>query len=94
MSVFACLLSVNLCMNACVCYLTSYSVVQLRGLRLPSNTGLYDRERPGTSSHPSLPWRELHGGSRPASPPAQRADLTVMAVEFSVWDGPPLLQYS
>lgn len=62
---------VKLCMNACVCYLTSYSVVQLRGLRLPSNTGLYDRARPGASSHPSLPRRVSHGGSRPASPPAQ-----------------------
>lgn len=52
-----CLLSVKLCMNARVCHLTSYSVVQLRGSQLPSNTGLYDRARPGASSHPSLPRR-------------------------------------
>lgn len=69
---------VNVCMfaftevtNAYICCLASYSVVQLRGLRLPSNTGLYDRAWPGASSHPPLPRRLLHGWSRPASPPAQ-----------------------
>lgn len=65
-----CLLSVKLCINACICHLTSYSVVQLHGLRLPSITGLYDRARPGTGNHPSWPQRVLHGRKRPASPSA------------------------
>lgn len=65
-----CLLSVKLCINACICHLTSYSVVQLHGLRLPSITGLYDRARPGTGNHPSWPQQVLHGGKRPASPSA------------------------
>lgn len=59
MFIFICLLLVSL---------TSYSVMQFRGLRLPSNTGFYDRARPGAGSHPSLPQRVLHCGSRPASP--------------------------
>lgn len=89
-----CLLPVKLCINARVCHMTSYSVVQLRGLCLPSNTGLYDRARPGAGSLPSLPRRKLHGGSRPASPPAKWANLTIMAVELSVGVGPPQVQYS
>ena len=80
------------CMNACVCYLASYSVVHLHGLRLPSNTGLYDRAGPGASGHPSLPRGVLHGGSRPASPPTQRSDLTEVAVEILVVVGPPKVQ--
>lgn len=89
-----CLLLGKLCIKACVCHLTSYSVVQLRGLRLPSNTGLYDRARPGACSCPSLPWRVMHGRSRPASPSAQWANLTIMVVEISVGVGPPRFQYS
>lgn len=54
---------------ACVCHMVPYCVVQLRGLCLPSNTGLYDRARPGAGSRPSLPWRVLHGGSG-LSPPS------------------------
>lgn len=83
-----------MCINGCVCRLTSYSVVQLRGLCLPSNTGLYDRARPGAASHSSLPRRMVHGESGPAPPPAQRANLAVVVVEIPVGVGPPLVQYS
>lgn len=76
-------------------YLSSYSVVQLRGLHLPSNTGLYDGARPGASSRPPRPRREVHAGSRPASLPAERANLTIVAVEVSVQVvEPPQVQYS
>jgi len=81
-------------MNACVIYSSSYSVAQLRWLRLSSDTALYDREWPGAGSHPSLPRRVLHGGGRPASEPGQWADLTIMGVELSIWNGPPQVQYS
>lgn len=85
MFIFICLLLVSL---------TSYSVMQFRGLRLPSNTGFYDRARPGAGSHPSLPQRVLHCGSRSASPSGKWADLTVMAVEISVRVGSPKVQDS
>lgn len=77
-----------------VCHLTAYSVVQLHGLCLPSNTGLYDRAGSGLGGLPSLSqgvWRRVR---RPASPSAQRANLTIMAVELSVEGRPPQVQYS
>lgn len=73
-----------------VCHLTSYSVVQLHGLCLPSNTGLYDRAGSGLGGLPS----PSQGVRRPASPAAQRANLTIMAVELPVEGRPPQVQYS
>lgn len=80
--------------KACVIFY-SYSVVKLRGLRLSSNTALYDGARPGACSHPSLPRRVQHdGGRRPAPQPRQRTDLAVMRVELLIWNGPPQVQDS
>lgn len=64
----------------------------LHGLRLPSNTGLYDRAGPGASSRPSLPQRMLHDGSGPVPPSAQRAHLAVVAVDVMICAGPPVVQ--
>ena len=73
-----------------VCHWTSYSVVQLHGLCLPSNTGLYDRAGSGLGGLPSL----SQGVRRPASPSAQRANLIIMAEELSVEGRPPRVECS
>ena len=80
---------------SCLCVSCSYSVVQLRGLRLHSDAGFYDRVGSGAARRPRPLARGVGGvrhgrrrrRHRPASAPAERAHLGVARVQIPLWPG-------